>query len=99
MIEAIASLTPLADLAAPASIMRPTESGHGFMDIVSQGIGSLNRSLGDADNATRSLAAGGDMPVHDVMLALEHARLDMQFAVQLRNRVVAAYHDIVNMQV
>ncbi|WP_266158298.1 flagellar hook-basal body complex protein FliE [Dyella silvatica] len=99
MIEAIAPLSSLAEIAPANNMLAPAESGQRFIDLLGQGVGTLNHSLDAADSATRALAAGTDMPVHDVMIALEQARLDMQFAVQVRNRVVAAYHDIVSMQV
>jgi flagellar hook-basal body complex protein FliE len=38
------------------------------------------------------------MPVHDVMIAMEHARLKLQLAVEVRNRVVDAYQNLTNMQ-
>jgi len=98
MIEPITSFTPLTALESPPGTLQlpPT---HAFSNVVAEGIGQVNQSLVQADDATRALAAGHDIPVHDVMIALEQARLDLQFAVQVRNRVVSAYHDIVNMQV
>jgi flagellar hook-basal body complex protein FliE len=62
-------------------------------------MGGVNQQLNAADQATRALAAGAEMPVHDVMIALERARIDLQFVVQVRNRVLSAYRDITSMQV
>ena len=44
-------------------------------------------SLVDADASVRALAAGENVPVQDVMIAMEHAHLQLQFAVEVRNRV------------
>ncbi|HEY4145288.1 flagellar hook-basal body complex protein FliE [Pinirhizobacter sp.] len=102
MIEPIAPLSSLGSLAsldAAPGAMHPIDTGHGFADAVGKSLVATNDSLNAADDAARVLAAGGDMPVHEVMIAMEKARLDLQFAVQVRNRVVAAYHDVVNMQV
>jgi len=77
----------------------PVNQGPGFIGSIEQGAASLNTSLNQAESATRALAAGQDVPVHQVMISLEQARLDLQFTVQVRNRVLAAYHDIIGMQV
>jgi len=45
------------------------------------------------------LAAGQDIPVQDVMIAMEHAHLKLQFAVEVRNRIIDAYQNLTNMQV
>jgi len=37
--------------------------------------------------------------LHDVMISTQKANISFQAAVQVRNRLVSAYHDIMNMQV
>jgi flagellar hook-basal body complex protein FliE len=98
MIEPIAPLAALGDI-APSAKATPVETGPGFASLVTQGVEGVNQQLNAADQATRALAAGADLPVHEVMIALEQARIDLQFVVQVRNRVLAAYHDITSMQV
>ncbi len=99
MIDAIAPLTAMPDLERPALVLPPVDAGRSFATIVGEGVGSVNGSVTAADAATRALAAGKDIPVHQVMIALEEARADMQLVVQVRNRLLSAYHDIVTMQV
>lgn len=99
MIEAIAPLAPLPDLEKPALVLPPVVQGPSFASAIGDGLAGVNQSVTAADAATRALAAGEDLPVHDVMIALEEARVDMQMVVQVRNRLLSAYHDIVTMQV
>lgn len=75
-----------------------SQRGPAFMQMLGSQIGELNGSLEQADQAARALAAGEDIPVHDVMIAMEHARLKLQLAVEVRNRVVDAYQNLTNMQ-
>jgi flagellar hook-basal body complex protein FliE len=98
MIEPISPLAVLGDM-APSARATPIQTNDGFSHLVAQGVEGVNQQLNAADQATRALAAGADMPVHDVMIALEQARVDLQFVVQVRNRALAAYHDIISMQV
>lgn len=96
MIDAIASVSG----ALPAAEISPSPlaATDGFSRLVGQGLGELNASLNAGDQAVRAMAAGEDIPLHDVMIAMERARLDMQFAVEVRNRVVEAYQQLTQMQ-
>ena len=47
----------------------------------------------------KSYALGNNVPIHQVMIALENSKLSYQFAVQIRNKLVEAYQDITRMQV
>ncbi|MFK2902146.1 flagellar hook-basal body complex protein FliE [Dyella jejuensis] len=75
-----------------------SNNGPGFVQMLGSQVGELNGSLEQADQAARALVAGEDIPVHDVMIAMEHARLKLQLAVEVRNRIVDAYQNLTNMQ-
>lgn len=63
--------------------------------------GSLSRigqGLETADANVRALAAGQDVPVHEVMISLERARMDLTLATEVRNRLVEAYQELTRMQ-
>ncbi|MBE1162736.1 flagellar hook-basal body complex protein FliE [Dyella acidiphila] len=80
---------------------RMDETGQGsqpFIQMLGSQVSELNGSLAQADQAARALAAGENVPVHDVMIAMEHARLKLQMAVEVRNRIVDAYQNLTNMQ-
>ena len=74
------------------------QGGPAFIQMMGSQVGELNDSLNQADQSARALAAGEDVPVHDVMIAMEHARLKLQMAVEVRNRIVDAYQNLTNMQ-
>jgi flagellar hook-basal body complex protein FliE len=69
-----------------------------FIQMLGSQVSELNDGLNQADQSARALAAGEDVPVHDVMIAMEHARLKLQMAVEVRNRIVDAYQNLTNMQ-
>lgn len=76
-----------------------SQSGPSFMKTLGSEVHQLDASLNQADQAARALAAGdSSMPVHDVMIAMESARLRLQMAVEVRNRIVDAYQNLTNMQ-
>jgi flagellar hook-basal body complex protein FliE len=62
-------------------------------------MGSLQSLQDQADATAVTMAAGGPVDLHDVMIASEKAALGFQLALQLRNKVVEAYQEIMRMQV
>ena len=52
-----------------------------------------------ADKMQEDIAMGGSTSIHDAMIAAEKASLNMQMAVQVRNRLVSAYTDITQMAI
>lgn len=95
-----ASVTPIEirPIEMPEPLEQTSSKGPAFIQMLGSQVDELNGSLDQADQAARALAAGEDIPVHDVMIAMEHARLKLQLAVEVRNRIVDAYQNLTNMQ-
>ena len=70
----------------------------GFGQSLSQAIQSLQQLQSTADLKSTQLAAGEQIELHDVLLAADRASLGMQLAVQVRNKLVEAYQDVMRMQ-
>src|SRR5262245_48933201 len=83
------SLEPLGE-AAPAT---------GFPSLLERYLNDLNAQVVQSDRLFQGLAAGDLDNLHNVMIALEQAKLSMQLAVEVRNRVLEVYQDILRMQV
>ena len=71
----------------------------GFGKALADAIESLNRLQEEADAQSLQLAAGEPVDLHDVMLAQERASLALDLAVQVRNKLVESYHEIMRMQI
>ncbi len=65
----------------------------------SNGINSLNTAQREAEYATETFASGGDISVHDVMIASQKSSLSMQMALQLRNQMLNAYNELKGIQI
>jgi flagellar hook-basal body complex protein FliE len=70
-----------------------------FGNYLKDAISSLNDTQLQADSAINSFVKGDDIYVHQVMLSMQKAELTLNLAMQLRNKVVAAYEEIMRMQV
>lgn len=70
-----------------------------FGEILTQAISETNQAQLDADKAATDLSTGRTDNLHEVMLAMEEADISMRMLVQMRNKVVDAYQEIIRMQV
>ena len=66
---------------------------------ISGGISNLSATQKAAEDAMETFAAGGDISVHEVMIASQKSTLAMQMAIQLRNQAVNAYNEFKNLRV
>jgi flagellar hook-basal body complex protein FliE len=52
-----------------------------------------------ANDLTQSLVAGENVDLHTVLIATEEARLSLEMTIQVRNKIIDAYKEIMNMQI
>lgn len=77
-----------------------TKTGAGdFADMIKQTLDSVNRKQVDADQAAAALASGQNSNIPEVMIKMEEAEISLRLMVQMRNKVVEAYQEIMRMQV
>ncbi|BFG79455.1 flagellar hook-basal body complex protein FliE [Paraburkholderia terrae] len=69
-----------------------------FGSMLVGGLADVDRAVQSANAAVADFALGNDVPPHQVMLALEDARLQLQFALQVRSRLVEGYQELMRMQ-
>lgn len=113
MIEALSAIAQtLSDLASAASSttasgppdgLVPNVGDTGAASFSSKLKGAIDRldgTVASANNAAKAFAAGNrDIPLSDVMVSMEQANLALQMAANVRDKVVAAYSNVMNMQV
>lgn len=72
--------------------------GLSFTETLKTSLDEINSSQIKAENLTNSFIKGDDVDVAEVMLAGEEAKISLQYAVQVRNKLVEAYQEIIKMQ-
>lgn len=70
-----------------------------FGDMLKTQMNEINSLQATADGAVETYAVGGDIELHNVILAVEKADMALQMATQIRNKIVGAYQEISRMQV
>jgi flagellar hook-basal body complex protein FliE len=74
--------------------------GPDFADVLKTTIDQVSAAQVDAHKMAEDFSSGqSDVNLQDVMINLQKASLSFQQMVQVRNRLVSAYHDIMNIQV
>lgn len=70
-----------------------------FTDILKGELNELNSLQLDAEQSTQQLITGEVQNAHEVMIKTQEAVLALEMTVQLRNKMVEAYQEIMRMQV
>jgi len=76
-----------------------TSPGADFGSALKDAVGALNQLGAKADSSSLALAKGEPIDVHEVMLNTEQASLGFSMALQVRNKLVDAYTEIMRMSV
>jgi flagellar hook-basal body complex protein FliE len=69
-----------------------------FQKILSDSIGEVDRLTKEADQSMQEMALG-KVDIHEAMIAMEKANIAFRLMVQVRNKVIGAYEEIMRMQV
>ncbi|MBC7623984.1 MAG: flagellar hook-basal body complex protein FliE [Aeromicrobium sp.] len=84
----------------PSAEQVANPSGASFVDAISGAIDKVSELQGDARSFSQDFQMEkGDVGLEETMIAMQKASLGFQAAVQVRNKVVQAYNDIMNMPV
>jgi flagellar hook-basal body complex protein FliE len=98
-VDAIGFLAPLgAPLPTPSGDAAAPAPGSAFGTWFTQQLADVNQQIAVADNGVQRLAAGDAANLHQVMIDLEQAKLSLQLVMQVRNHLLDAYHELMQMQ-
>lgn len=71
----------------------------GFANSLDKAINDVNALQVAADQKTEDLATGKSTNLHETMIAVEKADIALRLMVQVRNKMIDAYQEIMKMQV
>lgn len=70
-----------------------------FADVLKESINKAAELEKEADNEVKKLAGMESQDVHNTMIAIEKADMTFQMMMQIRNKIISAYEEIMRMQV
>jgi len=97
-------LAQLQDLKAQAKFesgkpQAKSEGGSSFIEMLQDSVSEVNKMHEKADDMAVKLATGESQNIHETMLAATQAELGFNLMVQVRNKVLEAYQEVMRMQV
>lgn len=73
--------------------------GSTFLDALQNSMEEVNQNQLEADQSVKDLIAGRTKNLHETMLQLQKADLSLKTMMQVRNKILEAYKEIMKMQV
>ncbi|MDQ2899183.1 MAG: flagellar hook-basal body complex protein FliE [Acidobacteriota bacterium] len=95
MIAPIIHSIPIPEI--PAAIAPPQGPGN-FQDLLQASIGKVEQAHNEAAQAVGNFLSGDGEELHTVAIASQRAELSMELFLQVRNKVISAYQEIMRMQ-
>ncbi len=96
-LQGITGLTPTPQQVNKESEV--TKSSNAFGDMITDMVSKTNEAQGSGDKAIENLQSGKAQHLHEVMISVEEADMSLRMLVQLRNKALTAYEEIMRMQV
>lgn len=97
------AITPIGlDVAAASGNDAPkahSSAGQDFGAWLNTGVGETNDKIVNADRMVQKVALGEADNLHQVMIALDEAKFSFNLLVQVRNKLLEAYQDVLRMQI
>jgi len=99
-VDPVGFLPPLTEIAG----LQAADAGNNvgtsdFASWLAKEIGSVNDKITGSDQLLQKLATGQVDNLHQVMIALDEAKMSFQMLVQVRNKLLEAYQDVIRMSV
>ena len=73
------------------------KSTRSFQDTLTQAIKHVNEVQGTSDDMIKGLASGQHVDLHGTMISLEQADISLRAMVSVRDKLVQAYEQVMNM--
>ncbi|MCW8877922.1 MAG: flagellar hook-basal body complex protein FliE [Kangiellaceae bacterium] len=88
----------LLDSATQSNLLDKAERSD-FADFINSSLSTVNQNLVESNEVIEKLALGKTENTHEVIIAIEKAKMSLQLASEVRNKLVEAYKEILRMQV
>ncbi len=75
------------------------EANTSFGETLSQAVSDVNTLQGEASKAVQRMVNGEETDIHNVMVAVEKARTSFDLLMEMRNKTIDTYREIMRMQV
>lgn len=75
------------------------EPGRSFSDFLGQMVQDVSAKQTNAAGAVEGVLSGQNVPLHQAMIAMEEASVSFQLMVEVRNKLLESYQELMRMQI
>lgn len=98
------TLPPISSIAGTSGVsgaqsVATERAAEGFGDTISSALEAVSDAEFTADAIAQDIATGGEATVQELMTSMTKAQLSVDLLVQVRNKAVEAYQEIMRMQI
>lgn len=77
----------------------PKPGGESFGNVITDFIGQVNNQQHETENLTDAFIHGGDVQLHEVMIAGEKAKTSLDLLMEIRNKAIDMYKELTRIQI
>lgn len=93
------AMQELSNTSSSSLVNGPGEAGQSFATMLKNMVQETNQKQLAAGAAIQGLQSGQDVPLHQAMIASEEASVSFQLMVEVRNKMLESYQELMRMQV
>jgi flagellar hook-basal body complex protein FliE len=94
----LSGLTPSAALDPAQTVVTENENQVSFMEYFKAALNNVEQLQENASVSAVDLITGNESLLHNTMIAYDKASMALQLTIEVRNRIVEAYQEIMRMQ-
>lgn len=83
----------------PTRPVGPVHESRSFEAVLTEAVGAVDTQMRVADQAAADLAAGRSADLHGTMIAMQKADVQFRTLVEVRNKMLKAYEEVMRMNV
>ena len=83
----------------PQPLAPVSGAGESFGNVLGRLVGEVNGKQAAAGDAVRGLLGGQNVSLHQAMIAMEEASVSFQLMVEVRNKLLESYQELMRMQI
>ena len=85
--------------ATPSTVGVAQTGGGSFSNVLGQFVNEVNSKQVSANDSVTGLLSGGNVSLHQAMIAMEEANVSFQLMIEVRNKLLDSYQELMRMQV
>lgn len=94
-----AELKELPNSDAPLALSTSAPTGAGFESMLGNFVGEVTQKQAAATDAVTGLLSGKNVSLHQAMISMEEANISFQMMVEVRNKLLDSYQELMRMQI